>query len=546
MAQIDSLGRALASALFILLLSSECSFGALRLQAIYPAGGQIGASVPAEAVGSFDRWPPRIWVDRPGLTINCKADKGQLDVVVASDAPPGLYWIRMYDDLDASSPVPFLVGYLPENLEVEPNGEAPKAQQLTQSVAVVNGRLAQRGDVDTFSVPLKQGQTLVAAIEANRTLGAPMDAVLQMLTHDGFVLLQNDDDQGLDPRLIFTAPRDGNYLARVFAFPATPDQTIAFAGGAQSVYRLTLTTEAFVDFAMPLAVERGHTTPVRLSGWNLPDDLQELALDAAPAAPQVYLSHPRLANALSITAEPHPSLIEMRSDAQPISLSLPVTVTGLIELGASPDEYAFAARESEKLVFTVESRTLGYPLDPVLEVVDAQSKSLLRVDDTGTDRDAVLEFTAPANGEYRLRVSDLHGNGGPRYVYRLRACQADPDYKLSLTASEFSGQTGSTVEVVVNVERLHGFAEEIEIQIQGLPAAQAASAVSASSGDSATVVKFALPTGGQPFSGPLQVLGTSRGEKKRRQTAQVPVTGRQTKIATFWFRVFPPKVEAKS
>ena len=91
---------------------------------------------------------------------------------------------------------------------------------------------------------MKKGQTLVASLEANRTLRSPMDAMLQIVSADGFVLDENNDFHGLDPQIAFTAKKDGTYIARVYAFPSSPDSSIRFFGSDACIYRLTLTTGA--------------------------------------------------------------------------------------------------------------------------------------------------------------------------------------------------------------------------------------------------------------------------------------------------------------
>ena len=78
-------------------------------------------------------------------------------------------------------------------VEQEPNDEPAKAQKVERLPVVVNGRLGKRGDVDTFEVELRKGQTLVAALEGHGRLGSPMDGVLQVVSADGFVLEQVDD-----------------------------------------------------------------------------------------------------------------------------------------------------------------------------------------------------------------------------------------------------------------------------------------------------------------------------------------------------------------
>ena len=51
-----------------------------------------------------------------------------------------------------------------------------------------------------------------------------MDAVLQVVSAKGFVLAQNNDAVGRDPRIVFEAPTTGTYIVRLFAFPSTPEQ----------------------------------------------------------------------------------------------------------------------------------------------------------------------------------------------------------------------------------------------------------------------------------------------------------------------------------
>ena len=117
--------------------------------------------------------------------------------------------------------------------------------------AAVTGVLAKSGDVDCYSVMLKQGDTLVASMIANPVLGTSMDGVIQISDSRGFVLNQNDDSKGVDPQLVVKIPRDGNYLVRAFAFPAAPNSTVRFAGAADYRYVLRLTTGPFVDTSIP-------------------------------------------------------------------------------------------------------------------------------------------------------------------------------------------------------------------------------------------------------------------------------------------------------
>jgi len=216
--------------LLLLALASVAVAKPPTLEHLFPAGAARGSTVEVTASGQFERWPVRGWSSSEGLAIRAGAEKGKLSMVVAPDAPTGVHWVRLFDDEGASSPRPFVVGVLPELLEVEPNDETGRAQRIDRPDVVVNGRLAKTGDVDGYVVRLRKGQRLVASMEANRRLGSPMDGVLQVASADGFVLAQNDDEHDRDPQIAFQAPADGDYVVRAFAFPFVQESSIRFAG----------------------------------------------------------------------------------------------------------------------------------------------------------------------------------------------------------------------------------------------------------------------------------------------------------------------------
>jgi len=44
--------------------------------------------------------------------------------------------------------------------------------------------------------------------------------------------------------------------------------------------------------------------------------------------------------------------------------------------------------------------------------------------------DSKLQFTAPADGSYLIRVSDTRGFGGDRFAYRLLVREPKPDFNV--------------------------------------------------------------------------------------------------------------------
>jgi hypothetical protein len=490
---------------------------------LFPSGAQRGTTAQISAKGEFSRWPVMAWASTGALQVACGDEKGKLQVAVDSAALPGVHWIRLYDDEGASKPIPFVIGNLSEVVEKTSNDSPAMAETLPSSPVTVNGRLEKRDDVDVYVVELAGGQTLVASLVANESLASPMDGVLQILTENGTVLAQNDDWHGIDPQLVFTAPEVGKYLLRIFAFPAQPDSRIGLAGGEDFLYRLTVTTTPFVDYPWPLAVQQNEPTVVELIGWNTaePNNRQTIIAAGNPRT----MAGDRLAGNLSLLVEPHacPTETEPSAADQPQPLELPVTISGRLAATGDRDVYRFSAKGGETVLFQLDGRRLGSPIDAILEITDEAGKSLVRTDDVKQKRDPELSWKAPADGMYQVAVADLHESSGERYIYRLRATRAQPDFHIKSAEHSFQGAVGKPVEITVEIDRQHGFDQEIAIVAERLPEQiKAEPVISAASGETAKNVKIVL-TANAPYSGPLRIVGRGKGEQPidRQATYQV-------------------------
>ncbi|HUG93113.1 MAG TPA: PPC domain-containing protein [Planctomycetaceae bacterium] len=534
------------------LISAEATAAPPDVKTLFPAGGQRGQTVEVTVGGKLNARPASAWASRPGVTVEVPDEGEKVRVTIADDAPPGVCWLRFHNAEGASALRPFVIGTLPETNESEPNDEYAEPQTLPEPSVVVNGRLEKSGDVDTFAVSLSKGQTLVAALDANQTLGSPMDGVLQVVSTRGFVLAQNDDGPDLDPLLVFTPEADGTYLVRLFAFPAETNSSIRLAGGGDYIYRLTVTTGPFVDHVAPLAVTRGAETAVEQIGWNIADDQRRLGFATDEPVHSVESPHPvRRAGVTDVRIVPHATALEQDSASagQPQPIELPVAVTGHIGQTGESDVYAFTATKGEKRSFRVEARSLGSPLDPVLELKDAAGKTLRRVDDARRNAfDPELEFTFDADGAYRLHVSDAFGHGGFRYVYLLTAAAPHPDYTLAVKADTFKLTPGKPLEIPVTVARTNGFDREIEISVEGLPeGVLAVSAKSPAKGDGSKAVKLELKADGAgegdesvdvtPVSGPIRIVGRVADQSDFERVAEAPIAGLQRTTADLWLTV---------
>lgn len=493
---------------------------------LFPAGARQGTTVEITAGGSFTSWPVRAWTDCKSVHIEATKEKNKLRVTVAADAAPGVCWVRLHDEQGASELRPFLIGTLPEAVEIEPNDAATKPQILSSLPVVVNGRLGKVGDVDCFSVRLRKGERLVASLEANHTLGSPMDGILQLLSAEGFVLEENNDDHGLDPQLVFTAPKDGAYVLRVFAFPAVPDASIRFAGGETYIYRLTLTTSDFADHAFPLAMQRGRATEVEVLGWNISVDAKRLLVSAEVAGP-VTLWHRQLANTLPVLVEPHRCISERKPNdsKEPQVIALPATISGCIDPPGDRDLFEFPAKKGQRFSFYLDAFSVGSQFDPLLRLTAASGKQIARADDASSgkpgSRDARLAFSVPQDGSYRLAVSDGSGQGSWRHFYRLRAVLSEPDFALTLAADRFVLTPGKPLSIPVTIDRRNGFDNALEIVAEELPDGVTAKPVQSTGagGKSATLNLEAMRG---PFSGAFRIVGRVPGQKELLRIASAP------------------------
>jgi Bacterial pre-peptidase C-terminal domain len=498
---------------------------------LFPAGGQRGTKVSVTAVGTFS-WPVQVWASDKGITVTPGKQKGELTVAIAADVAPGVHWLRAHDKEGGGNLRPFIVGTLPEVVEKEPNDEPTQAQQLKGPV-VVNGRLEKRGDVDCFAVEAKKGQTLVASLEANHTLKSPMDAILQVLSATGGVLEQNHDFHGLDPQVMFPVPKDGTYIVRVFAFPELPDGTIGFAGAANYVYRLTITTGGFADHALPLAVSRSTPGKVRLVGWNLPESARVL-----PVPKDGVLTVPDVVNTALVRLEPHATYDDTEPGAKFTEpLATPFTVTGRLANRESVAGYRFLGKKGQPLTFQAESQALGFPLVPVLRILDAGGKQLARAEATPPN-DIELSFTPPADGTYRVEVRDLYDEGSVRHLFRLRVIRPEPDFALTVAGDRFTLAPGKPLDILVTVMRRNGFAGAVDVSAENLPAGVTAKMVSDAKG---ILLRLSAE---KEAGGSFRIVGKARGKPGIERTASAILKDFGA-TADLWLTATPGKTGAK-
>jgi hypothetical protein len=516
--------------------------------AIVPAGGQRGTEISVKLQGTVDAQTVQVWSDRPGLEVLKRTEKDGLTLRFPPETVPGLAWLGFANAEEGVGPLrPFLVGSLPEITETEPNQSSAEANRLESLPTTINGVLGKAGDVDHFAVELAAGQTVVAWLDSRERLDSPLDGILQVVGPRGFVVAQNDDDHGFDPRVSFRAPTAGRYVLRVFGFPAQPDSSIRFIGGPNYVYRLTVSTGQAVGLVHPVAVTRGQPTSVTPWGWNLSDPAAAFPLTMTTDGVQpLPLEHDPLQRA-AVWGTALPVLTEAAEGQGGTLTARPVAVAGVLSKPGERDAWKLPVKKGDRLSIRGIARTIGAPTDLVLRMLDPTGKSLQQVDDAVQDEaDVVLEWTAPADGDYGLEVRDRFAHGGPNYGYAIEVAPAAPQVALTVNADAFNVIGEKPTELTVTVTRRGGHNSPVKIEARELPeGVTVAPVVSEPKGATAKEVKLQVTsTRGEPWSGPLQIIGVTDGAAGPAAVA-VPSLGNQSSRRPFPLLWVVPKPAAK-
>jgi hypothetical protein len=119
-------------------------------------------------------------------------------------------------------------------------------------------------------------------------------------------------------------------------------------------------------------------------------------------------------------------------------------------------------------VYKVELHAPGTKLSPnglpLFELTE-------RNDDGGPlyGKDSYLNFTAPEDGDYLVRIADARGQSGRAYAYRLTIAPPRPDFTVFVSPANPNVSRGSRVPVTVFAYRHDGFDGPITVRLEGLP-----------------------------------------------------------------------------
>ena len=102
-----------------------------------------------------------------------------------------------------------------------------------------------------------------------------------------------------------------------------------------------------------------------------------------------------------------------------LAVALGTTVNGRAAATAI-DHFRITARKGQRILLECRAREIDSRMDPVLAILDSLGHELER-----SRRSGLLDFTAPADGDYFITLHDFLYRGGEDYFYRL-SCGTGP------------------------------------------------------------------------------------------------------------------------
>ncbi|MCB1232340.1 MAG: serine protease [Verrucomicrobiae bacterium] len=443
-----------------------------HLLTLMPMGAQRGTTVEVKIGGDHLEHVTELLFSDPGITAkpvvgeDGKPAEDRFLVTVAPDAVIGVHDARVLSRLGISSPRAFTVGDLPEQTITEPRDYLHKAAALAVN-SVGNAVMPQRA-IDYYTFEARKGQRY--AIEcAAQGIDSKLTPVVIVADAKGRDLVVNRTGGVID----FTPKADGTHVIKV--------NDLTFQGSDRHFYRLALQEIP----AEGLPPRQPSTAKVSSTSWPPP----------------------------GLPTDPKQREAEPNDDASQVQvISLPCDIGGSFYPAADVDTYEFTAKKGETWWIEVASERLGLSTDPFVLVQRVTEKdgaealvdvaelhdipSPLKISSNGYSYDGppydigspdVLgKVEVPEDGRYRLQVRDLFGGtrNEPANEYRLLIREAQPDFAIAAWAvhmtlrngdraalsKPLALRTGDATVLEVLAIRRDGFAGDIDLKMEGLPA----------------------------------------------------------------------------
>ena len=425
----------------------RCAFGSPSVDALLPRGGQRGSEQEVTFFGQRLADAATVLFHEPGVELLAIAGVDEQHATakfrIAPDCPLGEHKLRLVTRTGISELRTFWVSPFPNVDESEPANNFTDERDLAHLPVIarnvtVNGVITNE-DVDAFLIEMKQGERLTAEVEGMRLAETLFDPFVAILDERRFELASNDDSALFrqDPVASCVIPADGRYVVLI--------RESSYGGNERCRYRLHVGTFPRPLVAFPAGVKPGFDGELSLLGdvkgplpfhavipkdapgeWTLFPEQEGVT---APSGCVVRVNGAESAK----ESEPNDSIAQVTtgSPSMPQGLPPPIALDGVLDHPGDVDFVRLALKKDERLHLRLHARSIRSPLDPVMSIHAANGQQIDASDDS-IGLDSYFQFSAPADGDYFVRIADHLGAGGPTYVWRLMVTAVVPGFALDI------------------------------------------------------------------------------------------------------------------
>ncbi|MBM3739940.1 MAG: hypothetical protein FJW39_29625 [Acidobacteria bacterium] len=429
-----------------------------KITSVSPMGGQVGTRFDAVIRGTTLAGARTILFDRTGASARL-IQAAETEVRASFEAlQPGVHTFRIAGTGGVTNQIAIHAG---------PEPTAAEGAEIAQLPVAVHGKLAKRGETDSYWITAKGGETVTFEVKSGFP-GFDPSVSLWAKSASWFDperldrIAANDEPlyfPGLatDARLEHTFGQAGRYCVRVAAFHGQ--------GGPDYVYQLHVSRAK----APPPSLH-----PTGIPAWPARWFTRRLDPDWISAAARRGAVKP-------------PAAIETYQAVPEGSERVPVMnesgfVVGRLSRADEAHEIRLRITEPRDLAIEVETPEATMPrFNPVVRVMQPDGHEV--VTNVYTKRNnnglymmkmiqAKSTVTLRAVGEYTIQIRDItSGCWSPDFAYRVLIRPRIPHLgEVALAEDRVNLEAGLSKPLTVRVDREEGFKGFVSISVEGLPA----------------------------------------------------------------------------
>ena len=498
---------------------------------MFPLGGQQGTMVEAEFRGKHLDQVYAVWVKSDALEARIKSAeeiKNDLNAAMETDpsgkekdnspdyrvlvqinidsaAPVGLHPLRLVSPRGITNAVDFRVVDQPVIVETGAPDHSTLEVSLARQPMIIEGRLAEPGEVDSYSFHALEGQNV--SLEVLRAQGFEIRLALyhskgswldpERPTRILFDEERSSDLMPLRSKGTHRVTRTGRYAVEVSSLFGKGHPNFSYelqvsAGNQMKGSQKVKPTEKewrnqafdrkvgydWLIFLHARAPERSKNSQTRVARACSSEASNTIQLPGKEAIEEAEeLARPLLLR------ESEPNDLEEKA----LSVSVPAVIQGAIDRPGDIDIYQFQVEAGQKLAFEIETPEAGPPhFNPRIGVVDSRDHELftnvhqqISLYNNNAKEQHYFKSLEPkviysfdGGGQYFLQVRDITSRyGGSNYTYRVLIRSQIPHVGEVVLeqADHLNFIRGRTKKLTIVTSREEGFTGDVSFSFGGLP-----------------------------------------------------------------------------